>query len=163
MINVKKYRLFTYIFIGIVLVSGWSYINYTNYVKTNQSISAQISLNNDLVNSSVMDIEVEQRLLRDVQRVYSHMKSSTDSDLMREPSPEIVELQSRINKLESEKQRYLSKKNFINKKIRKNMTLFKMDEKNPIINIVLLPLLAYFFKKIVDLGFRRLEKKFFVC
>lgn len=75
--------------------------------------------------------------------------------------PIVDKLQNRIDELEKEKQAYLSEKGHIAKEIEDVMTLFKIDAKNPFINIVLLPMFAYFFKKLIDFGFKRLEEKFY--
>lgn len=71
------------------------------------------------------------------------------------------ELQRRIDVLEKEKVEYESDKHSIIQDVMSVAKLFKWNIDNPLINIVILPLLLYINKKILDLVFNILNKKLF--
>jgi hypothetical protein len=62
-------KLFTMLTCGLVLFGGWGYINYSHYEEVQQSVIVQVEQNSDFIDNTVLDIEVEQKVLRQTQEV----------------------------------------------------------------------------------------------
>ena len=84
----------------------------------------------------------------------------TDLEVLSD-NPMVDELQSRIDELEKEKMEYKNEKSIIITEILDVVKLMKWDIGNPLINIVMLPLLLYIGKKILDILFKIFDKKLF--
>lgn len=167
-------RFSTYLIMGLSLLGTWGGYNYNNYSYSEEVANTAISEEVVVIEESVEAIETEQQVLRQVQHIYSKEdrgNKSRFSALMEEspvasaaPAPEnpiVDELESRIEELENEKIALEESKTSIINEIREFTSIFKLNANNPMINIVVLPLLLYGGKKLLDILFKYLDKKVF--
>ncbi len=148
-----------YIIGALLLVITWLGINYINYTDNQTSAKAEIQSNVDFINEVVFEIDIEQRSLEGVQKTLTKMSIPSEGGHIN--SPLHNELQKRIDALETEKVGYEEEKGIITKEIMDYVKLMKWNTGNPLINIVILPLLLYFGKKSLDVLFKLFEKKIF--
>ena len=71
-----------------------------------------------------------------------------------------LELEARILELEVEKLRLEKEEKELVEDIKGLFDIFTPNIQNPLLNIVILPILAYLFKKMLDFIFRRLEERY---
>ena len=173
----KWAKFFTYLSVGLMLFGGWGYVNYMNYEMSQQEAQVQINENYAMIDEEIDNINMEQTSLRHVQQVYVEPPAPMYAPLMSKSAPSgvvnksmsrapanvepIVDaLQDRIDELEVEKLEYKEEKGRIATEIEGVMTLFKVDIKNPMINIVLLPVFGYGLRRFLKLIFDKLEERF---
>ena len=173
----KWARFFTYLSVGLMLFGGWGYVNYMNYEVSQQEAQVQINENNVMIDEEIDHINMEQNQLRQVQMVWSEPPAPMYAPLMSKSAPSGAvnksvsrapanadpmynELQERIDELEAEKIEYKEEKGRIASEIEDVMSLFTVDIKNPMINIVLLPVFGYGLRRFLKLIFDKLEEKF---
>jgi len=150
-----------YFVVFLCMIGGWSGYNYSNYLETQSQAKETIKENFQMIDSTVDNINQEQRKLEMVQEAFGENSElapavpGASAGFMSKPfafegeplneikNPMYVELQKRIQELEKEKERYRNEKSIIAKEILGVITLFKWDIENPLINIVILPLLVY--------------------
>jgi hypothetical protein len=175
--NVIKFT--TYLITGLFLFSVWAGANYYNYISNAELAQVEKNVNVEMIVETVEDIEMEQMELRMEQRValtppprpnamvippmsrYDGSDEPTRSVAPSPPAPSPVvdELQERIDELEAEKAELLTEKKQIVLDIDDLYSIFKLDVGNPMINIVVLPLLLYVGRRILKILFDRLEAK----
>ena len=170
-----------YLIAVVVLLVLWGGFNFYNYTTNQQVAQASIQENIEFIDDVVDEISTKQQSLRLVQRTLVDVSNNHKMASIPSPSPStsdvspptitdlevlsdnpmVDELQSRIDELEKEKMEYKNEKSIIITEILDVVKLMKWDIGNPLINIVMLPLLLYIGKKILDILFKIFDKKLF--
>lgn len=166
-------KFLTYLTVGLCILGGWGYVNYTNYTVKEQRAQV-ISENVTIINEVVEEIETEQQMLRMEQRVAppSEPMPSRFPMLSREsapltavaPSPPNTSsrfdaLEARILELEEEKEVLKAEKTDIKNQVTEMLSIFKLDYESPLVNAIVIPVILYFMKKMFDLIFARIEER----
>ena len=163
------------LYIGLVLftVLSWGGINYFNYNINAIQQRHLVTENEHFIDQAVDDISRQQLNISETKTLISlpHKSKSLPSDIVTLMPPTAYEypsssqespLQLEINELQQEKMEYLTEKKALSTTIYKQMGIFKgWDVKNPFVNVVILPLLLYLGKKILDLLFMKFSKEIF--
>jgi len=166
-----------YIVLVIFTVVAWGGLNYANYQINQNETKQLVKENMEFINTAVGDIDHKTESLEKTKDALESLQPSKiiikDKEVGELVEKSLVsngtfsenklveELERRINKLEKEKMEYLSEKPYIEKSIFEKMNIFKMDIQNPFINVVILPLILYLGKKILDILFRLLSNEIF--
>ena len=174
MTKLKKLRYATYLAIGLTVFCVWAGANYYNYTVNQQQAQVQITENVTMIDDTVLDIEMEQHSLERVQRRLETPPPSSGitNSLSRLHSPNAVAptmaptvvvndaLQDRIDQLEAEKKQLEAEKKEIVIDIQSFYDIFTFGAGNPMVNIVVLPLLFYVGKRTLGILFDKLEEKY---
>lgn len=166
-------KFITYLTIGLCVLGSWGYVNYTNYTVNEHRAQVEITENVTMINEVVEEIEIEQNMLRMEQQVAppeTHamrlppMSRESRAPASVAPTPPNTSsrfdaLEARILELEAEKEELKAEKMDIKEQIKETFNLFKLDYENPMVNAVVIPVLLYFLKKLLDLGFARIEER----
>lgn len=158
----KWYRFGTYLAVGLIFFGAWATYNYTTYVTNEKVAQVQIAENNQIINETVADIEVEQQTLQNIQRVMAPPPPISSGMAMSIPDndPVVDELQARIDKLEEDKKALEKERSYIKKTILDSFNVFKgIRTDNPLVNAIIIPIFLYFMKKLIDLLFRKMEDR----
>lgn len=160
------------LYIGLLIftILSWGGLNYANYsINTNEQ-KVMVIENGSFIDEVVNDISIEQQHLESTQMVKDPLNElvgipkTLDKSKMSvgETPAHFVEIQLEINELEKEKVEYLEEKKTLRMVISKQLGVFNgWDINNPLVNIVILPLLLYFGKKVLDLLFRLFSREIF--
>lgn len=179
------YRIATYIFFVVMVVGAWGSYNYINYLRVEHAKEMEIKENVNMIKETVNDInKIQTRLSIEQNEIINEIVSNAPPAASAERTipennhthyrerrpiydPEeginrINELQDKIDRLEAEKIQFEQDKYDISKQIQNVFTVFKLNASNPLINVIFLPLVGYFLKKLIDFGFARIEEKYHV-
>ena len=175
--NVIKFL--TYLTFGLCILGGWGYVNYTNYT-IQQHQQQSLSENVVMITDEVQNIEVEQDILRHVQTsipfernvapigapfLALEMPDGAVASAQPPPPDNRISdarfdlLEERILELEAEKEELKAEKTDIKAQIAEMFSIFKLDYENPMVNALVIPVLLYFFKRLFDLIFNRIEER----
>jgi len=166
------------IYIGFVIftILSWGGVNYANYYINHNLTEQTIRENVEFIDQAVDDISTEQKNLKETEAVLENLPKGVNPfisemstvapniDLKDASQPDntlVSELRQRINKLEMEKQEYMASKTHIVQTVADRMNIFKWDIKNPLLNVVILPLVLYFGKRVLDIIFRLISNEIF--
>ena len=166
----KKKKLTVEILVLLTLVVGWGTYNYTNYVQSQQIAQTLIEENVSMIDETYQEVNEEQKMVLNVQRTLGLPETGSDEaltmsmeDEFGEDTPETrigMELERRVNALEEEKVVLSKERNYVIETVSAMHSIFnKVNVSNPFVNLFFLPLLVYFFKKCIDLGFKILTKR----